>query len=575
MEKEINNEKLNDEYEKKCFELAHYIFPDVDETVMDLEVKYPVRRLKEGAIVTRIAPSPTGFMHTGSLFQAMVHRKLSMQTGGVYFLRIEDTDQKREIEGAIKKFTEELNYFGLSPDEGVISDTKEIGDYGPYVQSKRANIYRICAKHLVEKGLAYPCFCTPDMLAATHEAQERNKIIPGYYGVYAKCRNISIDESIKRVKAGEKFILRFRSNGSHFNKISFVDGARGKIEIAENEQDVVILKGDGLPTYHFAHVCDDHFMRTTHVVRGEEWIPSTPIHIQLFNAMGFDIPTYVHTPLILVKDGSSKRKLSKRKDKEAAVSYFIEAGYPKAGVLEYLMTILNSDYEMWKNKNKDKTFIDFEFKLNKMSSAGSLFDMPKLNDLCKEEIAKLDSKQVLNEVLNWSKKYSKNTYDVISKDLEYSQKVFAIERDGAKKIRKDLVKWEDVIPTFFYFFNDIYEKEIEENGYMFEYMENENAKVSKELTNKVLEEYSKLYDETLEKEAWFEQIKEIASKLGFCTDMKEYKKNPEKYIGSTADFTGILRIALTNRKNSPDIYQIMQLLGKDEVSRRLQKAICK
>ena len=291
--------------------------------------------------------------------------------------------------------------------------------------------------------------------------------------------------------------------------------------------------------------------------------------------MGFDIPTYVHTPLILVKDGSSKRKLSKRKDKEAAVSYFIEAGYPKAGVLEYLMTILNSDYEMWKNKNKDKTFIDFEFKLNKMSSAGSLFDMPKLNDLCKEEIAKLDSKQVLDEVLNWSKKYSKNTYDVISKDLEYSQKVFAIERDGAKKIRKDLVKWEDVIPTFFYFFNDIYEKEIEENGYMFEYIENENAKVSKELTNKVLDEYSKLYDGALEKDAWFEQVKEIANNLGFCTDMKEYKKNPENYIGSTADFTGILRIALTNRKNSPDIYQIMQLLGKDEVSRRLQKAICK
>ena len=568
--------EMDKEYERKCYELAYLIFPDVDETVDDLEIKYPERNeLDKDAIVTRIAPSPTGFMHTGSLYQAMVHKKLSSQTKGIYYLRVEDTDQKREVPGSVKMFTEELAYFGLTPDEGVIGENKEVGFYGPYVQSKRKDIYRICAKHLVEKGLAYPCFCTPEMIEKTRQMQEANKIVPGYYGVYAKCRNISIDESIERVKNGEKFILRFRSNGSHLRKIAFNDASRGKIEMAENDQDVVILKSDGLPTYHFAHVCDDHFMRTTHVVRGEEWLPSTPIHLDLFKAMGFEAPQYVHTPLIMIKDGNSKRKLSKRKDKESAVSYFIKSGYPAEGVNEYLMTILNSDYEMWKSQNKDKNYMDFEFKLNKMSSAGSLLDMPKLNDLCKEEVAKMSGEEVLNRVLAWSKEYSKDFYDIISKDLDYSRKVFGLERDNVQKIRKDIYKWEDVEDTFRYFFDDIYQKELEEKGYIINSITEEKPQVTKDIIKKSLEEYVKVYNENDTKDEWFERMKQTAQELGFCVNMKEYKAAPENYIGSIADFSSIVRMAVTNKKNTPDIYSIMQLLGKDKVIDRMNKTIAK
>ena len=560
---------MEKEYERKCYELAYLIFPDVHETVDDLEIKYPSRNLKKDAKVTRIGPSPTGMMHTGTLFQAMINKKLAKQSEGVFYVRIEDTDQKREVESAVDEIIAGLKHFDLMPDEGVVGKDKEEGFYGPYTQSKRKEIYRICAKHLIEIGRAYPCFCTQEMLQKTHDAQVANKIMPGYYGVYAKCRNISIDESIERVKAGEKFILRFRSNGSHYNKISFVDGARGKIEMADNDEDIVLIKSDGLPTYHFAHVCDDHFMRTTHVVRAEEWLPSVPKHLQLFDAMGFEAPQYIHTPTIMIKDGDSKRKLSKRKDVVAAVSYFIKVGYPVDGLNNYLMTILNSDFEMWKSQNKDKTYKDFTFKLNKLSSAGSLLDIPKLNDLSKEEIAKLNSKEVLEKVLEWSKEYDKKTYDLISRDEEYSRRIFALERDGAKKIRKDIAKWEDIMPTFFYFFEELFNEDVKENGYEFD---KENTKISKELTKKVLEEYSNVYSSTDTKEEWFNKVKEVAEKLGFCTNMKEYKADPDKYIGSTADFTGIIRIALVNRKNSPDIYEIMQIIGKDEVIKRFKDA---
>ncbi len=560
---------MDKELERKCFELAYLIFPDVDDTVEDLEVKYPVRRLKKDACVTRFAPSPTGFLHTGALFTSLVDKILAHQSEGKFYLRIEDTDQKREVKGSVNLFTKELKAFGLEPDEGVIADGKEEGFYGPYTQSKREYIYKVCAKHLIEKGLAYPCFCTPEMLAATHEAQEKNKVVPGYYGVYAKCRNISIDESINRVKNGEKFILRFRSNGSHLNKTSFIDGARGKIEIAENDQDVVLIKADGLPTYHFAHVCDDHFMRTTHVVRGEEWIPSTPIHIELFKAMGFDVPTYIHVPLILVKEGNSKRKLSKRKDKEAAVSYFLKAGYPTDAVIEYLYTILNSDFEMWRNKNKEASRDEFKFKLNKMSSAGSLLDMMKLNDISKEIISHMSAKEVLDNVLAWSKENDNELHDLLQNDLEYSLKVFSLEREGVKKIRKDIAKWEDIRENFFYFFDKLYNEDVIKNGYNYEYSE----KITDKIIKQVLETYVDSYNHNHTKDEWFLNMKEQAQKLGFCTDMKLYKQESDKYIGSTADFATIIRIAITNRHNSPDIYSIMQLLGKDETINRF-KRVC-
>ena len=558
------DENMKAKYEK----LANLIFPDVTETVEDLEKKYPERNLKEGACVTRFAPSPTGFLHTGALFTSIVNKKLAAQTGGVFFLRIEDTDRKREVKDSVTDLTTQMREFKVFPDEGVISKNEEIGDYGPYTQSKRADIYRICAKHLVLKGLAYPCFCTPEMLQKTHEYQEAHKIVTGYYSVYAKCRNISVDEYIERIKNGEKYILRFRSNGSHLKKVSFKDGIRGKIEIAQNDQDVVIIKSDGLPTYHFAHVCDDHFMRTTHVIRGEEWVSSVPIHLELFYAMGFKAPVFVHLPSIMKMDGTSKRKLSKRKANEAAVAYFLKAGYPIESVKEYLMTIINSDFENWKRSNKMVSNDEFEMKLKKINTSGALFDNVKLNDVSKEVISRMNSEEVLNAVLTWSKKYNDEVYNVISKDLDYSKKIFALERDSAKKIRKDIYKWEDILSTFFYFFDEYYTKDIQ-NGFDF----NITEKLSKEVVTNVIESYKELYNENDSKDEWFSNMKETAEKLGFCTNMKEYKENPDKYVGSIADFSDIIRVCITNRHNTPDIYSIMQIIEKDKVIDRFEKAI--
>ena len=558
----------------KNLELANLMFDDVKETVEDLEKKYPKRDLKSGAEVIRFAPSPTGFLHTGALFTSLFGNRLAKQSGGIYYLRIEDTDRKREVEGSIAKFTKELSEFGIVPDEGVISDNEEIGEYGPYTQSKRKDIYRICARYLVERGLAYPCFCTNEMIDKVRKSQEENKIVPGYYGVYARCRNLSVNESIERIKNGEKYIVRFRSNGSHLKKISFIDEIRGKIEMAENDQDIVILKSDGLPTYHFAHVVDDHFMSTTIITRGEEWIPSTPIHIELFNAMGFEIPKYAHLSNVMVKEGNSKRKLSKRKDKEAAVSYFLLAGYPVESVIEYILTIINSDYEPWRTKNPTADKFDFNVKLSKISTSGALFDLDKMNDVSKEIVAKMNSKEILERVLRWSKEYDIELYDLLNKDLDYSRSIFALERDNAKKIRKDIYKWEDIRGCFFYFFDELFEKDLSDNGYSFDYITNPNdTKINGNIVKDIINLYIKEYDASLDKDAWFEQIKECANKIGLCTDMKEYKQNKDKYIGSTADFAGVIRIGITNRKNTPDIYSIMQILGKEKVISRLRKVL--
>lgn len=557
------DENLKEKYEK----LANLIFPDVTETVEDLEKRYPERNLKEGACVTRFAPSPTGFLHTGALFTSLINKKLANQTGGVFFLRIEDTDRKREVKDSVKDLTTQMREFNISPDEGVIEEGKEIGNYGPYTQSKREKIYRICAKHLLLKGLAYPCFCTPEMLQKTHDYQEEHKIVPGYYSVYAKCRNISVDEYISRIEAGEKYILRFRSNGSHLKKVSFKDGIKGKIDIAQNDQDIVILKSDGLPTYHFAHVCDDHFMRTTHVIRGEEWVSSVPIHLELFYAMGFKAPVFVHIPSIMKLDGTSKRKLSKRKDSEAAVSYFLKAGYPVESVNEYLLTLINSDFENWKRAHKNESNDLFELKLKKINTSGALFDNVKLNDVSKEVISRMNSDEVLKVVLDWAKKYNEEVYNLISKDEAYSKKIFALERDGAKKIRKDIYKWEDIIPTFFYFFDEYFKEDIKE-GYDFRITD----KLTKEVILDVIEKYSSVYNENDDKDTWFSRMKELANNLGFCTNMKEYKENPDNFVGSIADFSDIIRTSVTNRHNTPDIYEIMKILGKDRVLSRFKES---
>lgn len=553
---------------EKYIELSNLMFPEINKTVEDLEKMYPRRNI-EGA-VTRFAPSPTGFLHTGALFTSLVNKRIAEQTGGVFYLRIEDTDKKREVEDSVSLLTAEMKKFGITPHEGVMSDTEEVGNYGPYTQSKREEIYKICAKHLVSLGLAYPCFCTSEMLNVTREMQEKNKQIPGYYGIYARCRNIPVEEMIERVKSGEKYIVRMRSTGNHLKKVTFVDLIRGKIEIAENDQDIVIIKSDDLPTYHFAHICDDHFMRTTHVMRGEEWIPSVPIHLEIFEKMGFELPQYAHFPSIMKLDGTSKRKLSKRKDKEAAVSYFLNSGYPVEAVIEYLLSVINSDYEPWRIKNPDKDMFDFTVRLEKMNSAGALFDMLKLNDISKENIAKLNSEKLLEKILIWAKEYNQEIYDLLNNDLEYSKKMLAIERDNVKKIRKDLVKYEDILTSFLYFFDNKFEEDINQ-GYNFEYTD----KLTKDITKQVLNKYLEIYNHSDDKDEWFSKIKSAAESLGFCTDMKEYKSNPEKYIGSVADVAGIVRISITNRKNTPDIYAIMQVLGEPKVKERISNCINK
>jgi glutamyl-tRNA synthetase len=550
----------------KYIELSNLMFPKINKTVEDLEKMYP-KRNTEGA-VTRFAPSPTGFLHTGALFTSLTNKRIAEQSGGVFYLRIEDTDKKREVEDSVTLLTAEMKKFGIVPDEGVMSDTEESGDYGPYTQSKREEIYKICAKHLVSKGLAYPCFCTSEMLNVTREMQEKNKQIPGYYGIYARCRNIPVEEMIERVKSGEKYIVRMKSSGNHLKKVVFNDLIRGRIEIAENDQDIVIIKSDDLPTYHFAHVVDDHFMRTTHVLRGEEWIPSVPIHLELFAKMGFEYPKVAHLPSIMKQDGTSKRKLSKRKDKEAAVSFFLKSGYPIEAVIEYLFSVINSDFEPWRMKNLDKDMFDFKIRLEKMNSAGALFDMLKLNDISKEYIARLSSKELLDNILIWSKQYNLEIYNLLNKDLDYSLRMLGIERDNVKKIRKDLVKYEDILESFMYFFDEKFEEDLV-SGYNFEYTD----KITKELVKQVLTKYLEIYNHSDDKELWFSKVKETSQLLGFCSDMKEYKLNPEKYIGNISDVSGIIRVSITNRKNTPDIYAIMQVLGESKVKDRISNCI--
>ncbi len=551
---------------EKYIELSNLMFPKVNKTVEDLEKIYPKRNI-EGA-VTRFAPSPTGFLHTGALFTSLANKRIAEQTGGIFYLRIEDTDKKREVEDSVTMLTSEMKKFGIAPHEGVMSETEEIGNYGPYTQSKREEIYNICAKHLVSKGLAYPCFCTSEMLSVTRDMQEKNKQIPGYYGIYARCRNIPVEEMIERVKSGEKYIVRMKSSGNHLRKVIFNDLIRGKIEIAENDQDIVIIKSDNLPTYHFAHVVDDHFMRTTHVLRGEEWIPSVPIHLELFAKMEFDYPNVAHVPTMMIQDGISKRKLSKRKDKHAAVAFFLKSGYPIDAVIEYLLSVINSDYEPWRTKNLDKSMFDFTIRLEKMNSAGALFDMLKLNDISKEYIARLSSKELLDNLLIWSKEYNIEIYNLLNKDLDYSLKMLGIERDNVKKIRKDLVKYEDVLPSYIYFFDEKHEESLI-NGYNFEYTD----KINNQIVKQVLNKYLQIYNHNDDKELWFSRVKEVADILGFCTDMKEYKLNPDKYIGSVSDIAGIIRVSITNCKNTPDIYAIMQVLGESKLKDRMNNCI--
>ena len=434
-------------------DLANAIFPNAKD-ISYYEEKYPRRDLKEGAMVLRVAPSPTGNVHIGTVYQALIAKKLAKQTGGIFFLRIEDTDQKREIDGGILQIINTLKDFDLEPDEGMTSETTEKGSYGPYKQSERKEIYQAYAKYLIEQGKAYPCFCTPEELDEIRAKQEAAKIRPGYYGVWAKCRTITVEEAIKKIETGEDYIIRFKSPGREDRKIKHKDVIKGNVDFPENDQDIVIIKSDGLPTYHFAHAVDDHLMGTTHVTRGDEWLSSVPLHLQLFHELGFRIPKYAHTPTLLKNDNGNKRKISKRKDPEAAASYYQKVGIPSLAVKEYLLNIGNSSFENWKRQNKDASIDDFEFQLNKMSVSGALFDMIKLLDVSKIVISRYTSEEVYNQVFNWAKKYDNELVELLE-DKDYSLKVFGIER-GNKKPRKDIAKWSDVKENIGYMYDDVF-----------------------------------------------------------------------------------------------------------------------
>lgn len=551
-------------------DLANLIFPDIHETIADLEKRYPERNLPEGAEVTRFAPSPTGFLHTGSLFTSLVSSRFAKQSGGVFYIRLEDTDTKREIEGSGAELVSQLKVFDIIPDEGYLSDDKEIGNYGPYTQSKRADIYKTVIKELIIQGRAYPCFATPEELQALRDEQEKNKEIPGYYGKYAKYRNLPIDEAIEMIKAGKPYIIRFKSMGDHNNKIFFHDEIRGDLELTQNDQDIVILKSDGLPTYHFAHLVDDHFMRTTVVTRGEEWLSSLPIHLELFDTLGFKRPRYAHLPVIMKLDNGNKRKLSKRKDNEAAVEFFLQSGYPKYGFIEYLLTIANSNYEEWRNQNLDKSFYDFKLTFDHMSLDGALFDIEKVESISKERIAYTKATVLEAEVEEWAKKYDKPFYEMIIKDRDFLTKLLNIEREKENP-RKDYAKYSDVYPIISFAYNEVYDNLDKSNlDWSVSFGKGETKIVPADVVKKALTSYMESYNVDCAEDEWFGNLKELASTLGFTSDRKAYKANPADFNGQVGDFAGFIRLALACRKNTPNIYYIQKILGKDEVFRRIK-----
>ncbi len=541
--------------------MAELLLPDIKNLPEYYENLYPARNLPEGARVVRIAPSPTGYLHLGTLFAALVNRITATSTGGVFFTRIEDTDKKREIEGGIEDIIDGLNRFGISIDEGFISGTTESGDYGPYQQSKRAEIYQTYAKELIKQGYAYPCFCTAEELDATRSEQEAQKLRTGYYGKWAKHRDITVDEAKALIREGKTFVIRLKSPGNEDNKVIFEDTIKGKIEMPENDEDFVLLKSDGIPTYHFAHAVDDHLMHTTHVLRGDEWISSVPKHIQLFKILGFKIPKFGHISPIMKLDNGAKRKISKRKDPEAAVHFFAEQGYDSECVINYLMTVAASDFEDWRRANPDASYKNFKFNLKKMSVSGALFDENKLIDVSKNMVAKLSSSEVYEKLTAWAKEFDTEFYALLTKNPDYTKAVLAIDRDVPKP-RKDIAKWSEAKDYFSYFYDETYTPcyELPEN------IEKADAKA-------FLEAYKKVYSPEDERQEWFDKIKAIAPEIGFAAETKQYKAEPDSYKGHAGDLSTVLRIAVTGRRNTPDLCSIMQVLGTDECIKRIDSAI--
>ena len=538
-------------------EYADLLLPNIDKTIEDYKKIYPNRNLSDGAIVTRYAPSPTGYVHMGALFSAFIASKMAKQTNGVFFLRIEDTDKKREIENGVSGIIKDLKNYGIKIDEGMISETEWIGEYGPYIQSKRKEIYQTFAKHLIMNDLAYPCFCTEEDLENIRKEQESIKDRIGYYGKWAKDRYLSHEEVIKRINNGEKYVIRLKSPGKFENKIVYDDLVKGKLELPENDLDIIIIKGDGLPTYHFAHLVDDYLMGTTHIIRGDEWLSSVPIHLQLFKVFGFKAPKYAHISPLLKEDNGTRRKLSKRKDPEAAISYYHEKGIPVEAVLLYLCTVANSNFEMWYLQNKDKTIDDFKLEFKKISASGSLFDVDKLLNISKNYISLLSAVDVYNNTLEYSKNYDNELYELLTKYKDYSINVMNIER-VQKKPRKDLAMFSDFRKQNWYMYDELF------NDLKYEW---QNI-TDKDEIKKILNLYISKYDVNDDKDIWFNKMKEVSESLGYASDMKAYKENPNNYKGNIADVSNVLRVGLTTKSTTPDLYEIMKLLGKERMEKR-------
>lgn len=543
-------------------EILNLLFPDRLPSIKEIEKLYPKRRLPEGAIVSRLAPSPTGYLHIGNFYQGFLAERLAHTHGGVFFLRVEDTDQARKVEGAVEVVLNALSHYGINPDEGPQISGKEVGKYGPYTQSKRRDIYQAYAKEWVKKGLAYPCFCAASDIEMMRKIQEKQGLRPGYYGRYAKCRELTDQEILDNLKAGKPFVIRMRSPGNYENRIVVDDLLKGKLSMPEYDMDIVILKGDGLPTYHFAHLIDDHLMGTTNVVRGEEWLSSLPLHLQMFQMMGWQPPKYAHHALLQKMDERGKRrKISKRLDPEANIEYFAQNGYPQDAVLEYLLNLMNASFEEWRKANPTTPVLDFPLNFNKISNtAGALFDFVKLHSICREVIARMTAEEVYKYTLEWAQKFNPAFAKKMESKSEMLKAILNIERGIGNKSRKDLTKWSDVEKESEYFFNA---PETIDCTLWAPLIESDVQKIAKD--------YAAIYNDQDDKETWFNKVKQVASQNGFAANMKDYKAHPSDYKGSVADVAKVLRILITGRVQSPDLYQIMAILGKKEVLNRLGK----
>ena len=539
--------------------LSNLLFPNVTLTPEELEAKFPERSTPEGAVITRMAPSPTGFVHLGNLVQGLTSERMAHQSGGVLFLRVEDTDAKREVPGAVEVLIDTLKHYGIHFDEGATHDGDN-GQYGPYRQRQRAFIYHVYAKKLVAQGMAYPCFCTEEELSAMREKQEAAKENTGYYGKYAMWRDRSMEDIQAQLDAGNPWVLRFRSTGSIENQFKFDDLVKGKLTITENDIDHVLLKSDGIPTYHFAHAVDDHLMRTTHVVRGDEWLPTLPFHIQLFKALGFKLPKYVHIGPLMKMDGTSKRKLSKRKDPELALTFYKAEGFPVEAVYEYIMTLLNSNYEDWRRANPDAPSTDFKFSPKKLNPAGNLFDYAKLTDVSKNVISRMSAEKVYTLLTEWAKEFDPDLAAKLEADPDFATSILAIGR-GGKKPRKDIAVWKEAKPYMGFFYDEYLEKPVFDE------------KFTKETVAAVLNKFLEKFDISDDATTWFDKVKAITEEMGFTTDMKTYKADPTAFPGTVADISTIIRQATTGKTNSPDLYTVMQILGYDKTVKRINATL--